>query len=120
MPMSTDPSGKKLKSTSYPRDALTQAEVVIEGWAKVGERLMVPNLDLLELREKLQQAHAFIERAEEMKEERAKAVQARNVCLSELWDLTKRVRNSAKATFGDYSPELDLLMSAATSLAGER
>jgi hypothetical protein len=117
--MSTDPSGKKLKSTSYPRDALNQAEVVIEGWSQVGERLMVPNLDLVQLKEKLQQALAYIERAEEMKEERAKAVQARNVCLSELWDLTKRVRNSAKATFGDYSPELDLLMAAATSMTRE-
>ena len=116
MHMSTDASGKKHKSTSYPRDALNQAEVVIEGWSQVGERLLVPNLDLTQLKGKLEEAQQYIERAEQMKEERAKAVQARNVCLGELWDLTKRVRNSAKATFGDYSPELDMLMSNVTAV----
>jgi hypothetical protein len=118
--MSTDASGKKQKSTSYPRDAINQAQVVIEGWKRVGERLSVPNLDLDELRHKLEEAQSYIKRAEKMKEERARAVQARNVCLSELWDLTKRVRNSAKATFGDYSPELDMLMSTVASISGEQ
>jgi hypothetical protein len=86
----------------------------------VGERLLVPNLDLSELRIKLEEAHRFIDRAEQMKEERAKAVQARNICLSELWDLTKRVRNSAKATFGDYSPELDMLMCSVSSMTHDK
>jgi hypothetical protein len=108
MQMSTNAAEKK-RTNSYPRDAMTQAEIVIRGWSQVGERLFVPNLDLVSLQKKLQEAKKRVERAEVKKEERAGAVHERNLCLSELWDLTKRVRNSAKATFGDYSPELDIL-----------
>ena len=115
MHMTANSQQKQQKSTSYPRDAMLQAEVVIEGWSKVGERLSVPNLDLMKLKQKLREARHFVELAEQMKEKRAMTVQDRNLCLSELWDLTKRVRNSAKATFGDYSPELDLLITNSSS-----
>ena len=101
---------EKVKISSFPRDALEQAEIVKIGWNKVGEKLEVPNLDIDKFVSKLNEAREYAERAEELKIQRALAIQERNIFLSELWDLTKRVRNSAKATFGDYSPELEILV----------
>lgn len=103
-------TSKKTRSSSYPRDALKQAEVVRHGWSTVGEKLLVPNLEIEQFQAKLSEARAHVDRAERLKMERARAIHQRNVCLSELWDLTKRIRNSAKATFGDYSPELEMLL----------
>lgn len=103
---------KKTKSTSFPQDALEQAENVKTGWGKVGKKLLVPNLPVAKFENKLEEAQQYVEKAEELKIQRANAIQERNIVLSELWDLTKRIRNAAKATFGDYSPELDLLINA--------
>lgn len=94
---------------SYPRNTLEQANVVKNGWHKVGKKLMVPNLTMDKFLNKLNDAKKSVEIAEQLKLERSKAIQDRNKCLSELWDLTKRIRNAAKATFGDNSNELDLL-----------
>jgi len=102
---------EKVKITSFPRDTLEQAEIVKIGWKKVGEKLEVPNLDIDKFVSKLNEAREYAARAEELKMQRALAIQERNIFLSELWDLTKRVRNSAKATFGDYSQELEILVS---------
>jgi len=103
------------KSTSFPRDALEQAQVAKAGWGKVGKKLTVPNLSVEKFESKLNEAQQYVERAELLKVQRAKAIQERNVFLSELWDLTKRVRNAAKATFGDYSSELETLLNAQKS-----
>ncbi len=46
-------------------------------------------------------------KAEQLKEERSKAVQVRNDSLKDVWDLTKRIRNAAKATFGDSSEQIE-------------
>ncbi|MFQ5674673.1 MAG: hypothetical protein ACE5G1_02150 [bacterium] len=100
-----------MKSISFPRDALEQAETVITGWERVGQKLMVPNLTVAKFVSKLEEARQRVVRAEELKVERAKAIQERNIVMGELWDLTKRVRNAAKATFGDYSSELEVLFS---------
>ncbi len=100
------------KSTSFPRDALDQAVVVIDGWKEVGNKLMVPNLDLEQYIRKLNEAQKYLIRAEELKRERSRAIQERNALLSEVWDLTKRIRNAAKATFGDHSPELERLVTS--------
>ena len=59
----------------------------------------------------MEEARQYLEKAELLKVQRAQAIQERNVVLSELWDLTKRVRNAAKATFGDNSSELEILIS---------
>ncbi|MFQ5824636.1 MAG: hypothetical protein ACE5JB_11315 [bacterium] len=75
----------------------------------MGKKLMVPNLTMDKFLNKLNDAKKSVEIAEQLKLERSKAIQDRNKCLSELWDLTKRIRNAAKATFGDNSNELDLL-----------
>lgn len=104
-------NNRKAKSTSFPRDVMEQAHTVKTGWEHVGNKLMVPNLTAQKFFNKLLEANESMETAEQLKLERAKAIQERNVCLSELWDLTKRIRNAAKATFGDYSRELELLMS---------
>lgn len=103
---------KKTKSTSFPRDALEQAEKVRNGWDEVGQKLYVPNLSVSKFENKLKEAQEYVGKAEALKAQRANAIHERNVVLSELWDLTKRVRNAAKATFGDYSPELDILINA--------
>jgi hypothetical protein len=104
-------TSKRTKSSSYPRDALKQEETVKKGWVSVGDKLLVPNLQIEQFQAKLEEARSFVDKAEKLKMERARAVHERNVCLGELWDLTKRIRNSAKATFGDYSPELEMLLS---------
>ncbi len=107
-----DMDTKKTRSASFPRDALEQAENVKTGWGKVGKKLLVPNLTVAKFENKLEEAQQYVEKAEELKIQRANAIHERNIVLSELWDLTKRIRNAAKATFGDYSPELDLLINA--------
>ena len=103
------------KSTSFPRDTLEQAQVAKTGWEKVGKKLSVPNLSVDKFENKLNEAQHYVEKAELLKVRRAKAIQERNVFLSEIWDLTKRVRNAAKATFGDYSAELETLQNAQKS-----
>ncbi|NIR49788.1 hypothetical protein GWO43_14820 [candidate division KSB1 bacterium] len=105
--------------SSFPRDTLEQAETVIHGWQEVGKKLNVPNLNVEKFVNKLQEAKEYVDKAEQLKLERAKAIQERNVCLSQLWDLTKRVRNAAKATFGDYSSELELLQGTQTNERGK-
>jgi hypothetical protein len=117
--MQNDSENKKRKITSFPRDALEQAHIVKQGWDKVKEKLVVPNLDLPKYIAKLEETQERVEKAEQLKIKRAKAIQERNVCLSELWDLTKRVRNAAKATFGDNSEELERLIIYQKSGANE-
>jgi len=108
--MLNNSNNKQGKVSSYPRDVLEQAELVREGWDKVSIKLDVPHLSMDMFMQKLSQAKGRIDRAEALKAERARAIQERNQCLSELWDLTKRIRNAAKATFGDYSEEFDLMV----------
>ncbi len=101
---------KKERVSSFPRDALEQAQTVQNGWRIVGEKLSVPNLNMERFLEKLADAQQHVECAEALKQERARAIRERNIILSQLWDLTKRVRNAAKATFGDSSAELEQLL----------
>ena len=104
----------KERVSSFPRDALEQAHTVQNGWKMVGEKLSVPNLNMERFLAKLSEAQQLVERAEALKQERVRAIYERNIILSEVWDLTKRVRNSAKATFGDNSDELGLLLTSGT------
>lgn len=113
IPMHRHSNTSKERISSFPRDILEQANIVRQGWGKVGDKLSVPNLCIEKFFDKLSEAKESVEKAEQLKVERAKAIHERNVCLSELWDLTKRVRNAAKATFGDYSHELELLINLA-------
>lgn len=110
--MLTKPNTNKERISSFPRDILEQAEIVKHGWDEVGVKLQVPNLSVDKFVEKLAEAREQAERAEALKAERAHAIQLRNRCMSELWDLTKRIRNAAKATFGDYSEEFEALVNA--------
>ncbi len=109
--MRTMPNTDKDRISSFPRDTLEQAEIVKHGWDEVGMKLLVPNLSVEKFVEKLAEAHEQAKRAEALKAERAHAIQVRNHCMSELWDLTKRIRNAAKATFGDYSDEFEAMVS---------
>ncbi|MBN2093514.1 hypothetical protein JW964_28070, partial [candidate division KSB1 bacterium] len=56
--------------------------------------------------EKIAEAKAKVEATERLRIERAQMVELRNTGIYELWGLTKRVRNAAKATFGDDAPEM--------------
>jgi len=92
---------------SFPRNTLRQAELAKKGWKDLSNKLMVPNLTLEDFNEKIKRATEQVDLAERLKEERSKAVQDRNECLKDVWDLTKRIRNAAKATFGDNSEEIE-------------
>ena len=92
---------------SFPRNTLRQAELAKEGWKNLINKLMVPNLTLNDFDEKIKKATAKVDLAEKLKEERSNAVKARNESLKDVWDLTKRIRNAAKATFGDSSEEIE-------------
>jgi phage shock protein A len=92
--------------SSFPRDALEQALIVIKGWQELKDQLQVPNMSLKDFEKNIEETRRKIEEAEEKRRQRIKAIQNRNASIEKVWDLTKRVRNSAKATFGDDSPEI--------------
>ncbi len=100
---------KKMKesSDSFPRNTLRQAELAMQGWKELSKHLSVPNLTIDSFEEKIRYATDKVDLAEKLKEERSKAVQVRNDSLKDVWDLTKRIRNAAKATFGDSSKEIE-------------
>lgn len=97
----------KETTDSYPRNTLRQAELALEGWKELSKQLNVPNLTMEAFDEKIKYATEMVDLAERLKEERSKAVQTRNKSLKDVWDLTKRIRNAAKATFGDSSDEIE-------------
>lgn len=92
---------------SFPRNALEQALTVYKGWEEMKEQLNVPNLSLPQFEEKITDAQKKVELAEKMRQERTRLIGVRNKVLEEVWDLTKRIRNAAKATFGDDSKEIE-------------
>lgn len=94
-------------SDSFPRNTLRQAELALQGWKELSKNLNVPNLTISAFEEKIKFATQKVDLAEKLKEERSKAVQVRNDSLKDVWDLTKRIRNAAKATFGDSSAEIE-------------
>ena len=94
-------------SDSFPRNTLRQAELARDGWKALMDELHVPNLTLDEFEKQISNATDKVELAERLKEERSEAVKTRNETLKDVWDLTKRIRNAAKATFGDNSKEIE-------------
>ena len=94
-------------SDSFPRNTLRQAEMVKNGWKNFLDDLNVPNLSIKEFEKIIEKASEQVDLAERLKEERSEAVKSRNDYLKELWDLTKRIRNAAKATFGDNAEEIE-------------
>jgi len=96
-------------SDSFPRNTLRQAELALQGWQELLDMLNVPNLSIEDFEKKIKNAADKVDLAEELKEERSRAVKARNESLKDVWDLTKRIRNAAKATFGDSSAEIEKL-----------
>ena len=94
-------------SDSFPRNTIRQAELALRGWREMVEQLNVPNLSMDDFEEKIQFATEKVDLAEKLKEERSHAVKLRNDSLKDVWDLTKRIRNAAKATFGDSSSKIE-------------
>ena len=92
---------------SFPRNALDQALIVFKGWKEMQNELNVPNLNLNAFEDKIKDAQRKVDKAEEMRQERTRVIGVRNKVLEEVWDLTKRIRNAAKATFGDDSKEIE-------------
>jgi hypothetical protein len=94
-------------SESFPRNTLRQADLALQGWRELSGKLFVPNLSIEEFQQKIAAAMDKVELAEKLKAERTRAVKVRNDYLKDIWDLTKRIRNAAKATFGDNSAEVE-------------
>ena len=94
-------------SDSFPRNTLRQAELALEGWKEFHQKLNVPNLSITDFETRIKSASDKVDVAEKLKEERSRAVKVRNETLKDVWDLTKRIRNAAKATFGDNSTEIE-------------
>lgn len=117
--MNAENNGKK-QMAGFPRNALHQAIAAQEGWLQLAETLDVPNLTLQEFKEKLEQAMALSDKVEALHRERQETVRRRNELLSELWDWTKRVRNAARATFGDTSRELEKVTGKPVKKRGRR
>lgn len=97
----------KATNESFPRNTLRQADLALQGWRDLINKLAVPNLSLEEFERIIAEATEQVDLAEKLKEERSQAVKIRNAKLKDLWDLTKRIRNAAKATFGDNSAEIE-------------
>ena len=97
----------KQTSDSFPRNTLRQAEIALQGWKELIKEMNVPNLTIEAFAEKIKYASDKVDLAERLKEERSNAVKVRNESLKDVWDLTKRIRNAAKATFGDSSEEVE-------------
>ncbi len=94
-------------SNSFPRNTIEQAFMVKKGWEALYKEMKVPNLTLEEFKNEIKQALDKIEQAEKLKELKSKAILERNKALTRVWNLTKRIRNAAKATFGDNSIQLE-------------
>ena len=92
---------------SFPRNTLRQAEMALQGWKELKGELLVPNMSIEEFEKQISDATEKVELAERLKIERSEAVKVRNESLKVVWDLTKRVRNAAKATFGDSSEKIE-------------
>ena len=92
---------------SFPRNTLRQAELALQGWKELMKELTVPNMSSDDFEKKIKYATEKVELAERLKAERSEAVKVRNESLKDVWDLTKRIRNAAKATFGDSSKKIE-------------
>jgi len=97
----------KAANESFPRNTLRQAEMALKGWKESKGDLDVPKMNIKEFEEKIAHATEKVELAERLKLERTEAVKSRNESLKVVWDLTKRVRNAAKATYGDGSAKIE-------------
>ena len=104
----------KSGTLSFPRNTLNQAEKALKGWKELKNQVNVPNMSIEEFEKQLAEATKKVELAERLKIERSQAVKTRNESLKIVWDLTKRVRNAAKATFGDNSKEIEKFGGKAT------
>ena len=97
----------KTNNPSYPRNTMEQARLVFGGWEEFKDQLNVPNLSLNDFQKMIKEVEKKIEQVEKVRIKRSAAVETRNRALEDLWKLTKRVRNLAKATFGDNSKEIE-------------
>ena len=98
----------KEANESFPRNTLRQAELALQGWKKLQKEVNVPNMSIDDFEKKISLATEKVDLAERLKIERSEAVKLRNEKLKDVWDLTKRIRNSAKATFGDSSEKIEI------------
>jgi len=97
----------KEANESFPRNTIRQAELALQGWKELQKELNVPNMSMEDFEKKISFATEKLDLAERLKIERSEAVKQRNESLKVVWDLTKRIRNAAKATFGDSSKKIE-------------
>ena len=62
-----------------------------------------------DFQKKISFAAGKVDLADRLKMERRNAVKQRNESLKVVWDLTKRIRNAAKATSGDSSKKIEII-----------
>jgi hypothetical protein len=68
--------------------------------------LQLPNLTAAQFQEQVAAAADKATAVERLRVEVTKAIEVRDAALNEVWDLTRRVRNAAKAIYGDDSQEM--------------
>ena len=110
----------KEANESFPRNTLRQAELALQGWKELQNELNVPNMSMDDFEKKIALATEKVDLAERLKIERSEAVKIRNETLKDVWDLTKRIRNSAKATYGDSSEKIVKFGGKASRKRGRR
>lgn len=84
----------------------TQFAQVIAAWIE-NSKLTIPGVALNDAQTVFEDFKKSIDTAEQAKLAREQAIQERNDLKNKAWNLTKKIRNKAKATFGDNSSVVD-------------
>lgn len=86
--------------TSSPRNLPKQSAKVRDAWIST-KNFGVPNLTLDKFTDTINELNKATELVEKLSIQKTEAINKRNALRREVWSFTKRVRHSAKATFGD-------------------
>ena len=95
----------RARSTRYPLDLMEQAQQVLAAWREA-TGLQIADLSADQFAQLVAGTQAKATAVERLTVERTKSIEVRDAELDRLWDTTRRVRNAAKATYGDDSQEV--------------
>jgi hypothetical protein len=84
---------------------MEQAQQVLAAWREA-TGLQIADLSAEQFAQLVAGAQAKVTEVERLMVERTKAIEVRDAEMDRLWDMTRRVRNAAKATYGDDSQEV--------------
>ena len=88
-----------------PDHTLSQARKAYEGYLK-SKDFKCPSISFLDFEEMLMDTRDNCVHAEQTLKGWHAAIDDRDKCLQELWDVVQQVRYAAKSTFGDDAPEM--------------